>query len=65
MILYVKGADEEINKLRNPYQNITMNREMKKFATSGLRTLLIAMKYVPKRYYKEFMKNYDEENVES
>jgi phospholipid-transporting ATPase len=44
--MYIKGADNIIKARLAPNQTFNLDYELDKFSTIGLRTLLIAMRYI-------------------
>lgn len=58
--MFSKGADNEIRRriTRNPEQIIKTNRALIKFASLGLRTLMIAYKELTEQEYHEWNNEY-------
>jgi len=44
--MYIKGADNIIKQRLSPDQTLNLDKQLDKFAKEGLRTLIIAMRYI-------------------
>jgi magnesium-transporting ATPase (P-type) len=58
--LFVKGADNIIfERLKNKNEISSLNSSIKKFAVSGLRTLVIAKREIPTEFYQNWSQKYN------
>jgi len=52
--MYIKGADSIIKERLAPDQILNLDEELTKFSNIGLRTLLIAMRIISPKEYREY-----------
>ena len=54
--MYTKGADSIVKSRLSSSSTLNLDQELNKFASIGLRTLLIAMRTVSEQEYNTFKK---------
>jgi magnesium-transporting ATPase (P-type) len=55
--MYIKGADNIIKERLAPNQTFNLDFELDRFSRIGLRTLLIAMRYISEEEYAKFKRD--------
>jgi phospholipid-translocating ATPase len=58
IIYYLKGADTVMVSKVNPYYKSFVSDDCDNLAREGLRTLVIAQKYISEEFYVEWAKRY-------